>query len=84
MLAGRRERAWKLKQGKRLAGAAKRSNLDVESRAVVRQRDAEAAIRRRAAWIAKEARPPSGSCIPRLSCFPAARSVWGAWCARRA
>jgi hypothetical protein len=56
MGAACRERAWKLKQAKRYAGAAKRSNLDVESRAVVRAREAEAAIRRKAAWIAKEAR----------------------------
>jgi hypothetical protein len=30
--------------------------MDVESRAVVRQKEAELAIRRKAAWIAKEAR----------------------------
>lgn len=52
----RRERGWKVKQAKRYAGAVKRSNLDVESRAVVRAREAEASIRRRAAWIAKEVR----------------------------
>ena len=53
-----RERAWKLKTGKRLVGAAKRSNLDVESRAVVRAKEAALALRRRAAWIAKEVGPP--------------------------
>lgn len=49
-----RERVWKLKTAKRVAVAAQRSNLDLESRVVVRQREEEKTIRKRAAWIAKE------------------------------
>jgi len=55
----RRERAWKLKQGRKFARAVARSNLNVETRAVVREREAQAAVHRRAAWISKEARPPA-------------------------
>lgn len=51
-----RERTWKLKQAKKYVRAVVRSNMDVESRAVVRQKEAELAIRRRAAWIGKEVR----------------------------
>ncbi|EIE18784.1 hypothetical protein COCSUDRAFT_221, partial [Coccomyxa subellipsoidea C-169] len=49
-----KERSWKMKQAKKYVRAVVRSNMDVESRAVVRQREAELAIRRRAAWIGKE------------------------------
>ncbi|KAL4459188.1 hypothetical protein ABPG75_014053 [Micractinium tetrahymenae] len=49
-----KERAWKAKQAKRAAVAVQRSNLDLESRVLVRQREAEKSIRKRAAWIAKE------------------------------
>ncbi|EFN53525.1 hypothetical protein CHLNCDRAFT_136617, partial [Chlorella variabilis] len=49
-----KERTWKLKSAKRYAHAAQRSNLDLESRVVVRAREEERAVRKRAAWIAKE------------------------------
>lgn len=52
--AAHRERTWKVKQAKRFAGLVKRSNMDVESRAVVRQQEEAAAVRRRAAWVAKQ------------------------------
>lgn len=47
-----------MQQGKRFAKAVARSNMDIESRAVVRQKEAELAITRKAAWIAKEVRTP--------------------------
>ncbi len=52
-----KERAWKTKQARRFARFAKSSNLDVESRVIVRQKQEQAAIRRKAAWIAKEVGP---------------------------
>lgn len=51
-----RERKWKLSQARRFVKLAARSNLDVESRAVVREKHQAQALRRRAAWIAKEVR----------------------------
>lgn len=51
-----KERTWKLKQAKRAVVAVQRSNLDLESRVLVRQREEEKSIRKRAAWIAKEVR----------------------------
>lgn len=67
-----RERKWKIQQGKRFVRAVARSNLDIESRAVVRQKEAELAIRRKAAWIAKEVCMPAGdftkvACHQRIS-----------------
>ena len=54
-----------MKQAKKYVRAVLRSNMDVESRAVVRQREAELALRRRAAWIGKEVRslhdPPTST-----------------------
>lgn len=41
-------------QSRRFAGLAKRSNLDVESRAQAREKAASAKLRRRAKWIAGE------------------------------
>jgi len=49
-----KERAWKIKQAKRAAVAVQRSNLDLESRVLVRAREEEKNVRKRAAWIAKE------------------------------
>ena len=39
---------------KKYVRAVARSNLDLESRSIVKQRDAELAIRRKAAFIGKE------------------------------
>ena len=61
-----RERSWKVKQAKKYVRAVVRSNMDVESRAVVRQREAELALRRRAAWIGKEV-PPHALPAPPIS-----------------
>ena len=41
---------------KKYVRAVARSNLDLESRSIVKQRDAELAIRRKAALIGKEVR----------------------------
>lgn len=49
-----KERRWKLLTARKVANAAQRSNLDLESRVEVRAREEEKAIRRRAAWIARE------------------------------
>ncbi|KAK9839615.1 hypothetical protein WJX81_001019 [Elliptochloris bilobata] len=49
-----RERQWKLKQGRKFARAVARSNLNIETRAILREREAQAALHRRAAWIARE------------------------------
>ncbi|KAL6784904.1 hypothetical protein ACKKBG_A01610 [Auxenochlorella protothecoides x Auxenochlorella symbiontica] len=49
-----KERAWKEKQARRFAHAVARSNKDLESRVLVRAREEERALRRRAAWIGKE------------------------------
>lgn len=49
-----RERKWKLGQAKRFGRLCARSNLDLESRAAAKAKQEAAAIRRRAAWIAKE------------------------------
>ena len=49
-----RERKWKLNMAKKYVRAVARSNLDLESRSIVKQRDAELAIRRKAAFIGKE------------------------------
>jgi hypothetical protein len=69
----RRERAWKLKQGRKFARAVARSNLNVETRAVVREREAQAAVHRRAAWISKEARPAARPAAPAAAEAPGAR-----------
>ena len=55
-----RERQWKLKQGRKYARAVARSNLNIETRAVLREREAQAAVHRRAAWVAKEVRAGLG------------------------
>jgi hypothetical protein len=49
-----RERRWKILQARKFANAVQRSKLDVESRVAAREHDEEKAIRKRAAWIAKE------------------------------
>ena len=49
-----RERKWKLNMAKKYVRAVARSNLDLESRSIVKQRDAELAVRRKAAFIGKE------------------------------
>eukprot|EP00890_Picochlorum_soloecismus_P002969 jgi/Picsp_1/3673/NSC_06510-R1_swr1 complex snf2 family dna-dependent atpase len=49
-----KERKWKIQNAKRLAGAAQRSNMDLESRVVLREKEEEKARRRRANWIARE------------------------------
>eukprot|EP00889_Picochlorum_renovo_P005417 jgi/Picre1/32447/NNA_007793.t1 len=49
-----KERRWKIQSAKRLAGSAQRSNMDVESRNVLREKEEEKNLRKRAAWIAKE------------------------------
>lgn len=49
-----RERKWKLGQAKRFGRLCARSNLDLESRAASKAKQEAAAVRRRAAWIAKE------------------------------
>ena len=54
------ERQWKLKQGRKFARAVARSDLNIETRALRREREAQAALLRRAAFIAKQAR-----CSPR-------------------
>lgn len=70
-----KERSWKLKQAKRAAVAVQRSNLDLESRVLVRQREEEKSIRKRAAWIAKEVGPRPA--CPRLRCLPAKPPLYG-------
>jgi hypothetical protein len=50
----RRERKWKLNMAKKYVRAVARSNLDLESRKDVRQKEAELAVRRNAAFIGKE------------------------------
>ena len=52
-----RERKWKLGQAKRYGRLCARSNLDLESRAAAKAKQEAAAIRRRSAFIAKEACP---------------------------
>jgi E1A-binding protein p400 len=49
-----KERAWKLKSAKKYTLAVQRSNLDLESRVLVRAQNEEKERRKRAAWIAKE------------------------------
>lgn len=49
-----RERRWKIKQARKAANSVARSNLDLESRVLVRARQEEKMIQQRAAWIAKE------------------------------
>jgi hypothetical protein len=49
-----KERAWKVKTAKRYAVAAQKSERDLEARVAVRAREEEKALRKRAAWIAKE------------------------------
>jgi len=49
-----KERKWKIQNAKRVAGAAQRSNMDLESRIVLREKEEEKARRRRANWIARE------------------------------
>ena len=49
-----KERKWKMQNAKRVAGAAQRSNMDLESRIVLREKEEEKARRRRANWIARE------------------------------
>ena len=51
-----RERVWKLKQCKRFAQHITRSGLGIEARAVIREREAAEAIRRKAQWIGKQVR----------------------------
>ena len=53
-----RERAWKLQQAKKFARHAQRSDMDIESRAIKRQRQEQQAIRKLAAGIAKEVSQP--------------------------
>ena len=57
---GCRERKWKQGQAKRFIKLGARSNLDVESRAAVKAKQEAAAVRRRAAWIAKEVTANNG------------------------
>ncbi|KAL4852636.1 Protein PHOTOPERIOD-INDEPENDENT EARLY FLOWERING 1 [Chlorella vulgaris] len=49
-----KERQWKLKHAKKYALAVQRSEKDLESRVLVRAREEEKALIRRAAWVAKE------------------------------
>ncbi len=49
-----RERSWKLKQCKRFATAITRSNLGIEARAANREKQEAEAMRRKAAWVAKQ------------------------------
>lgn len=49
-----KERRWKIQGAKRIATAAQRSNLDLESRVFLKVKEEEKAIKKRAAWIAKE------------------------------
>lgn len=56
-MAGARERKWKLNMAKKYVRAVARSNLDLESRKNVRQKEAELAVRRKAAFIGKEVSP---------------------------
>jgi len=49
-----KERRWKIQSAKRLAGSAQRSNMDLESRIIIREKEEEKAAKKRAAWIAKE------------------------------
>ncbi len=53
-MAADRERKWKLNMAKKYVRAVARSNLDLESRKNVRQKEAELAVRRKAAFIGKE------------------------------
>ena len=65
-VAGTRERKWKLNMAKKYVRAVARSNLDLESRKNVRQKEAELAIRRRAAFIGKEVSPSHVLCYRKL------------------
>src|SRR4051794_19301283 len=75
-----RERIWKLKVCKRTAVTVSKSNLDIESRQLVRERTAEAAIRKQAKFIAQQVRPHRekaayhsiNSCPANILCCPAA------------
>jgi hypothetical protein len=49
-----RERRWKLNTAKRVASTAQRSNMDLESRVVIKEQEEEKAKKKLAAWISKE------------------------------
>ena len=49
-----KERKWKLQSAKRFASTVQRSNMDLESRVFIREKEEEKAARKRAAWISKE------------------------------
>ena len=59
---------------KKYVRAVARSNLDLESRSIVKQRDAELAVRRKAAFIGKEvcatfhALPHAAGCVGTARC----------------
>ena len=62
---------------KKYVRAVARSNLDLESRSIVKQRDAELAVRRKAAFIGKEvcarfyALPRAAGCVRSAKCLRA-------------
>ena len=49
-----RERRWKLNTAKRVASSAQRSNMDLESRVLIKHQEEEKAKKKLAQWIAKE------------------------------
>ena len=49
-----RERGWKLKQCKKYAASISKSNLGIEARAINREKQEAEAMRKKAAWVAKE------------------------------
>ena len=49
-----RERRWKLNLAKRVASTAQRSNMDLESRVLIKEQEEEKARKKLAAWISKE------------------------------
>ena len=49
-----KERRWKLNTAKRVASSAQRSNMDLESRVMIKEQEEEKARKKLAGWIAKE------------------------------
>ncbi len=49
-----KERRWKLNTAKRVASTAQRSNMDLESRVLIKEQEEEKAKKKLAAWISKE------------------------------
>ena len=51
-----REYSWKMKQCRRFATTISKSNLGIEARTLVREKQAVEDVRKKAGWIAKQVR----------------------------